>query len=323
MQKILLVTKRRFMGDTIAATPAIRALRKAHPEARLTLMAGRAAIEAMQGCPWIADFIERHRGFDPKILRDKAFDAAVVFDRSVNSAWTVWRARIPIRIGHRAESRSLLLTHPVSQDPSLTEIESLCKLTEVLDAKPKNLLPELWLSHKEREANRLPSGRWVGIQPGANDPDRRLWPPERWAPIARFLSKAGWQIAIFGVQNEAEYAEKFLSEYKGEVLNLIGKTTLREAMAKIAQCGLWLSGDTGLRHVAVSLGVPSVSAHNPNTGHRWGYRTEIHRTIYRPSDRKLTHSDAGKALREIQSDEIIETLQDLLPQIAVSSAPSQ
>src|SRR5579871_6566408 len=127
MQRILVVTKFRYLGDTIVATPFLRRLKEAAPQAGITLLTGPALPKLLEGCPYLADILP----FDPKApgrfrrnrqliarLRQASFDAAFLLNRSLHSALVAWAARIPHRIGFDTEYRGPLLTHrvPYRQD---------------------------------------------------------------------------------------------------------------------------------------------------------------------------------------------------------------
>ena len=85
MSRTLVVTKFRYLGDTIVATPFLRRLKEARPDDEITLLAGPSIPKLLQGCPYLADVIP----FDPKgpgglrrslalarTLRDGGFESA-------------------------------------------------------------------------------------------------------------------------------------------------------------------------------------------------------------------------------------------------------
>src|SRR5437763_415350 len=101
-RRILVVTKFRYLGDTIIATPFLRRLREARPDADISLLAGPAVPELLHGCPYIADFIPFSAGDARRLaptlalvrrLREKRFDIVFLLNRSLHSALVARLAR--------------------------------------------------------------------------------------------------------------------------------------------------------------------------------------------------------------------------------------
>ncbi len=64
-------------------------------------------------------------------------------------------------------------------------------------------------------------------------------------------------------------------------LNLAGRTSLAETAAIIKRSELLVCGDSGLLHLAVALGRPTVSLFGPGRQLKWGPRGELHQVINR------------------------------------------
>ena len=62
-------------------------------------------------------------------------------------------------------------------------------------------------------------------------------------------------------------------------LNLAGMTSLSETAAVIQKSSLLLSGDSGVLHIAVGLGVPTVSLFGPGRVKKWAPQGERHIVI--------------------------------------------
>jgi ADP-heptose:LPS heptosyltransferase len=55
------------------------------------------------------------------------------------------------------------------------------------------------------------------------------------------------------------------------VVDLTGETTLRETMGVLTHLSLFVGNDTGVNHIAASLGVPTVSLFGPTRADKWGH----------------------------------------------------
>jgi heptosyltransferase-2 len=106
-----------WVGDVLMSTPALRALRRAQPQAEIVL----------SGRPWVGELLAGIGSFDRFVdeprrhfratlahavaLRREGFDWAVLFPDSVRVALAPFLARIPLRIGYaRNALRRALLT---------------------------------------------------------------------------------------------------------------------------------------------------------------------------------------------------------------------
>ncbi|MGE4293994.1 MAG: glycosyltransferase family 9 protein [Desulfovibrio sp.] len=106
----------------------------------------------------------------------------------------------------------------------------------------------------------LPEGAelsgWLGIQLGASE-ERRRWPVARFVEAARlFSAREGLTPVLLGTRSEMPLGERFVAEYGGPVVNLMGRTSLPQLAAVLTRLDLLLTNDTGTMHLAAGLGTP-------------------------------------------------------------------
>lgn len=110
-----------WVGDCVMATPAIAALRRTFPQARLDALARRGPAGVLFDNPDLSSVIaadDRRLGSEQRErLRAARYDAVALFPNSLRSAWSAWRLGIGKRIGFARGGRRLLLTHPIAFDP--------------------------------------------------------------------------------------------------------------------------------------------------------------------------------------------------------------
>ena len=131
---------------------------------------------------------------------------------------------------------------------------------------------ELWFG--EAEAQRAkefleempPDCKKIVLGIGAGDPNRK-YPVEKFLVALKELLKKNLVFVIVGGKSELE-AANFLEKNlpAGKVLNLVGKTTLRETEAVISQTNFYLGNDTGVMHMAAAAHLPSVVIHRDVIG---------------------------------------------------------
>jgi heptosyltransferase-2 len=296
-KRILVITKFRYLGDNIVATPFLQRLHEAVPQAQITLLSGPAIPTLLQGCPTLFEVMP----FNPKgpdklkrnlalvrQIRERQFDTAFLVNRSLHTAIIARAAGIPVRVGFDTEHRGPLLSHRVPYDWNRPDLDCALDLLRAVGIPAETALPSLWVSEGERAAaltqlKGLGIGLddlLVGMQPGAHDPEVREWGVEKFAELAdRLTDTLSAKIVLLGSKEERAVSEQVAALMKQPPIILTGDTGLREALAIISLCRLWVGNDGGLLHAAVSLGPATVGIFGPTKAARWGYNTPRHRTV--------------------------------------------
>ncbi len=279
-----------WVGDTVMATPALRALRVLRPAARL-VAAVRPGIETLlAGCPFIDEFVavETKALAGPWRLARRAraaaggpIDAALVLPNSFRSALAARLAGARRRIGYDRSARRFLLNDALDPGPRnqpVPAVEYYSNLAEhALGGGPIERRLELAITTGEREgASRILTGvarPFVLLNPGANRADKR-WPAERFGAVAaRLAGELGLAAAVSGTPAEASIAAAVVAaaaQRGTAVADLAGRAGLDLGTLKaiIAEAALLVTNDTGPRHIAGALGTPAVALFGP-TDHRW------------------------------------------------------
>jgi heptosyltransferase-2 len=278
----ILIRGTNWVGDAVMSLPAIRAVRSRYPAAHIALLAK----------PWVADLYARETVIDEVIpyawrpgwsdLGGKwrqaramgAFDAAILFQNAFEAAALAWLARIPRRIGYNRDARGWLLTDavPVPRSGETPRHERYYYLELLRRAGILDRLPEVDEIRLEgRNAAALAGARRfremglagdvVGVSPGAAFGAAKRWLPERFAAAAAQLARnTAASVAIFGSAAERELCEIVAGLIQGQpVVNLAGRTTLREFIDYAAACRLFLTNDSGAMHIVAALGTPCVT----------------------------------------------------------------
>jgi heptosyltransferase-2 len=100
-----------------------------------------------------------------------------------------------------------------------------------------------------------------GLNPGAEYGPAKRWPVEKFIAAARAIQQQTDCIwLLFGGKSDGSITNQIESAIgdQSSVINLAGRTSLRELMALLKLCRVLLSNDTGPTHVAAALGTPVV-----------------------------------------------------------------
>jgi ADP-heptose:LPS heptosyltransferase len=292
------------LGDMLCAVPALRALRRRLPDARITLA----------GLPWAQSFVQRfstycddllpfpgfpgfpeQEGTVPGLLdfllaaRTRQFDVAIQLHGS---------GQLSNRIVALMQARRTAGFVPAGEQPprwhiawpdSLPEIERYIALMAAIGVPPAGRDLELPISAADweqwealRVRSRLHPQRFVCIHPGARLLSRR-WPVARFAAVAAALAGDGWPVVVTGSPQEAELTASLIAQLPpGAALDLTGQTTLGSLAALISKSALLVCNDTGVSHVAAAVGTPSVVIASGSEVHRWApLDRDLHPVIWR------------------------------------------
>ncbi|HEX2034594.1 MAG TPA: glycosyltransferase family 9 protein [Chloroflexota bacterium] len=102
------------------------------------------------------------------------------------------------------------------------------------------------------------------LHPGAVNGAAKRWPAPYWAELARRLIAGGAAVALIGGPDERPLSRQLAAAgLPGQVVDLVGQTTLPELLAVLERADAVVSGDSGPLHLAVALGRPVVAIHGP------------------------------------------------------------
>ena len=107
------------------------------------------------------------------------------------------------------------------------------------------------------------------LHPGASAAARR-WPPARWAAVARAERARGREVAVTAGPGEEDLARRVADAAELRPDAVRPGLDLEALAALIGVAGRVASGDTGVAHLAVAVGAPSVTLLGPLPATGWG-----------------------------------------------------
>ena len=291
----LLIVMPTWVGDTIMATPTIRALRALYPEAHIAALVRSSVRPLLESNPWLDRLVTirpKRRGMPAdgrrtgpltlaRRLAAGKFDTAILLPNSFRTALFVRLAGIPRRVGYDRDGRGFLLTDRLLPLRSkgrfvpVSTVEYYLGLAAYLGAVNLSSKMELF-TRPEDDARALAMLRRAGfnpevgkplvlINPGANYGEAKLWFADRFAAVADRLSREhGVTVAVTGAPKERPIIDKVIASAKEPLLNLPAHgldLLLLKSVVKMSR--LMVTNDTGPRHIAAAMGVPVVTIFGP------------------------------------------------------------
>jgi len=281
------------IGDVVLTSPLLRELRRNLPNADLTLVVRREIVPLVERCPYVNRVIgmpssgrggrgELRRMFSAwklskKRLWDLHLDLALLPRWDMDAAgarllaklsgarWRVGFADPPLapeRLPPSPTSSETFLTQIVVGEQGMHEAQRPLELLKSIGGRVEDERLEIWTDDAdEMEAEKLLQDArrpLVGMGIAALA-DIKRWPVERFAAVARHLvEKYGAGIVLIGGPMDRELSKRMRDKLDFPVVDLVGRTTLRQTAAAIRRCAMYVGNDTGPLHMAAALGVPVV-----------------------------------------------------------------
>lgn len=292
MDKIL-VKGTNWIGDVFLSIPAVYSIRRIFPGAEIDIALKRPLGDLLRGMDVIDNVLDYDSGFSGELdlvrrIRRRGYDLGVIFPRSLHSALLVFLGGAKESLGYAADMRSPLLTMSVARTEEIRSVhqsEYYRNLVSVLGDPGPLVTPVISPSNDEASWARnflrkhgYGGGPVFGINPGAAYGDAKMWYAERFARTSdELVKKFGGKAVIFGGTKDLEAAKEVSRSMETEAIFAAGMTTIRELIALISTCTVFITNDSGPMHIAAALGVPIVAifgSTNPITTSPMG-RAEI------------------------------------------------
>jgi len=279
----------------VFTTPAIHALRRHFPGARLDYLVEPAAAAVVRHSPDLDTVIEvaRPRGlarvaYDLRLarrLRHERYDVVLDFHGGPRAAGLVFATGAPTRIGYAIPGRRLCYTTHVPWHPDLTPprhsvLNQWDLLTPLGIAPPDPSTDPVRMTAGAaaagRAAARLAAAGVSGDTPlivihvSASNPFRR-WPRAWFSDLAAGLAVGDprRRIMITAGPSEADAAGHVATDATraagaaAAAIVRCGEPPLDELQAIMARAALFIGGDSGPLHVAATTAVPIVALFGP------------------------------------------------------------
>jgi len=297
MAKKILIVNPFGIGDVLFTTPVIKALKKHDPDVFIGYWSNTRVKPILAANPQIGKVFALSRGDLKKIyeesflkglwsalklaweIKKERFD--ICLDFSLDHRYSLFAKIIGIgnRIGFNYKGRGRFLTSRIDIDGyhDRHAAEYYLELLKFLDirAEDKELYlavpPESEIKARDilASAGIVENDLVVGIAPGAGgswgkDASYKHWPALKFAQVAdRLISELKAKVVILGDESERRIAEVIVHAMRNKPVDLTGKTSLEILPALIKNCNLLITNDGGPMHMAVALGVKTVSIFGP------------------------------------------------------------
>jgi lipopolysaccharide heptosyltransferase II len=352
--KKILIINPYGIGDVLFTTPIISNLRRAYPQVSIAYLANRRAADFLEKNPDIQqvfiyerdEFVDTYRKNPVKFgqkwfaffksIKQEGFD--LVLDLSLNSTLGFLTAAcgIPRRVGFDYRRRGRFLTDKVPfigyEDKHIIEYNlDLLRHLQISVVTARMSLPipakdvqwaRDWLLENKIDTSRpliaVVAGGGASWGKAAG---YRRWGAAKYADLLdKIIENFDAAIILLGDSKEEELCRQLVSLAHFPLYSAVGKTSLSGMAALFAKCRLAIVNDAGPLHVAVAVGVKTVSIFGPVDPHIYGpYPGENHLVVQKdlpcqPCYRRFRMANCGhiSCLRDLSVEEVYRKVKGVL-----------
>ena len=283
------------LGDVILTTSAVALLKKAYPDARITMLVKQVERQAVVNNPFIDDVIvfdykAKSNSFRQMLdmaheIRDRHFDISFSFDRKLRPAILMFLAGVPVRVGadrifdDKPSHVTWLYTKTVHIPHDLentlqaeTYQEIVRQYTGIKDhAQPvfADTTPENDAHVDELFASLPKAEHYIALCVKGTF-ELKTWPKEYFVEVVKALAdKYNVSFFITGAPGDKSYVDEVIADMPVPVANFCGHTSLTDLAAIFKRVDLFVTVDTGATHIAATTGVPMVTMYGCTSPKRW------------------------------------------------------
>ena len=335
----ILVVGPSWVGDSVMAQTLYKRIKKELPSSQIDVMSPHWSLALLERMPEVCKKIvspfshgetklfERYRLGQG--LKKENYDRAIILTNSLKSSLIPYFARIGVRTGWLGEfryglindirsSKKLKKSLMVEKFAALSLYEenySIENLTfpelEIDFANQRKFLEEFSIDYSKNT---------MAICPGAEFGPSKRWPAEYYAEIAKFYVNKGWNVLCIGSKNDEDIGIEIGSlnnlGCNESFINLIGKTSLQDAIDILAFTEKVVTNDSGLMHIAAAVKTPLVALYGPSSPEytppliskkKILRKTQGYEKVRYGSNEKGYH----QSLLDIKPEEVLDALEEL------------
>lgn len=281
----ILIIRPGGIGDALLLAPLIRTLRAKYSDASISILAESRNAGAFSLIPSFNRLLTYDNCINFIQLLLSRYDLIIDTEQWHRLSAVIARL-VPssMKIGFGTNERRSLFTHQVPYFHDEYEGQSFLNLLQPLGIYESFDYSSPFLSIPSPATSQINSlleplkAPYISIFPGASVTERR-WGVNKYKELVRLLDRYGISCVIIGGKEDQPSGEAIVSGTFG--LNLAGQTSIAGTAAIIHKSRLLVSGDSGILHMGVGLGIPTVSLFGAGILKKWAPKGENHVVLSR------------------------------------------
>lgn len=292
------------IGDVCHAVAAVQAIQRKHPQAKITWIIGKIEKMLLDGLPNVEFVVfdkSKGRAAFKQLQQDLAgqeFDVLLHMQVALRANWAAKYISAKRKIGfdrdRAKELHTLFTKERIAPQIEPHVLEGFFGFAQKLGVSLSELDHLSWNipvsddDIKFANSHIAPKSKTFVISPAASKKERN-WLPERYAALADHAAEKGFNVVLCGgpAPIDRELGDAIKEHAKTDIVDLIGKTSLKQMLVCLKNASLVLAPDTGPAHMAVTQGTPVLGVYAHSNPKRTGpylyqdYVTEVyHRNLF-------------------------------------------
>lgn len=275
--RTILVVQLRRLGDVILTMPALEALKRKYPNAKLDFLVEAPGAEAVAGHPAIDEALvyDAVDAWEALIwafkIRARRYDWVIDFLANPRTALLTALSGAAVKAGPAHVARRWAYNHRMRQSPqvcyaALEKVRWLSGLGIAPEDAPE--LPHLMLAPRPMTVENV-----VGLVPPSRKETRR-WPAPSYARLGRLLrDKHGCKLKVFWGPGEKDLADEVVRGIGAGACVIDETRGIKDLARELVTCRVVVGNCAGPKHLALALGVPTVTIHGSSDPVAW---TPVH-----------------------------------------------
>ncbi|HON07033.1 MAG TPA: glycosyltransferase family 9 protein [Verrucomicrobiota bacterium] len=287
----ILLFKLRYIGDVLLTTPAISLLRKAYPDAHITMVVNKGTEDVIVHNPDLNEILtvdKTHKYknllFLLKKLKSRKYDFSADFASGDRAAWfALWSGASP-RIGlasnegfrrwiNNVQVNWINGFHTVELYIAIASEAPLIKQNKITPDNTKLKLNcssnDVEFAKKLLRKNNLQEKNFIAAHTVCRYPHNR-WDYENWIKL---LNSLNFPVVFLGTADDIDSIKKIQSALQIYSVSLAGQTTILQSAAIMRQALGFIGHDSGPMHIAAAMEIPVVGifgkTSHPVIWHPW------------------------------------------------------
>lgn len=333
--KRVLIIRLSAIGDVVFASPLVAACKKRYPEAEIEWLAEGVVRPLLNELPGLnkvilwprqewQDLWREKRLFAllsavmafRRKLRARNYDLVIDAQGLVKSAFLAWLTGSRQRIGFKSkEPNGMFLTDRFEKSITPRISSEYLALADTLgwDTSSFEMVLGLSASDEGRATDVMPEGPYIVVAPFTTRPQKH-WTHAHWRALIGHLADVGHQVACLGGPGDRAEAATLLEGLP--VMNWVGTYPLGVSAALVKQAAAVIGVDTGLTHMGIAAGIPTVALFGSTCPYRETGRDNV-RVIYHglecaPCKRSPTCAGRFDCMVGITADEALGAFNELV-----------
>jgi len=289
----ILVVKLSAIGDVIHALPVSYALKETFPNAKVTWVVEPPAYDILTNNPYIDEIIVfekkkfksiggflKHIPAFASLMKSGHYDVTLDLQGLGKSAAITYLSHAPIKLGtcNMRELSQYVSTPVCGPNQNGHIVDRYLDVVRALGCKVDHVEFPIHITDTEadltikrmQQAGMTEANPYVVLAIGANWPNKR-WPTTYYAKLIDWLyTKSLIPVLIGGGVVDDRLVAEINAKTEIPAIDLVGKTTLKQAAYVIRGAKALVGGDTGMTHLAAALRQNTIEIMGPTDAKRNG-----------------------------------------------------